>query len=97
MVIVARISFPSKSLSQAVKVYTGLLLLPGDIERGGPYFKTDGDKVEAITYYKFPSGAVADPLQYIKERYEPFEKVKGYSGEIARWQGIDEAINRLIA
>ena len=96
MIIVARISFPKKCLSQAVKAYTSLKILPVDIERGGPYFKTDGGQVEAITYYRFSPEGPTDPLKYIEERYEPFEAIKGFSGEIARWQSFDEAIKRLV-
>ena len=95
MIIVARVSFPKKNLSQAVKAYTSLKLLPVDIERGGPYFKTNEGEIEAITYYRFLPEAPSDPLKYVKERYESFETIKGFSGEIARWQSIDEAITRL--
>ena len=69
-------------------------ILPSDIERGGPYFRTTKDVIEAITYYRFKSESPSDPLKYVKERYEPFEDIEGFSGDINCWHTIEDAIKK---
>lgn len=92
MVIIARVHFPRCHINQAATAYTGLPALPPEIQRSGPFFRTDGDRVNAITIYSVPEGAAPDQLSGLRERYRPFAAIPDFSCDIHEWRDFRETL-----
>ena len=96
IIIVARVSFSKKSLAEAVQAYILIKDLPVDIEKIGPFFKTESSQVLAITLYKFSKGEVGECLELVRKRYRSFAGVAGFSVDIGRWTSFESAIGRYL-
>lgn len=92
MVIIATVHFPRLHLNQAVAAYTGLPMLPPEIQRNGPFLRTAEGRVNAVTLYTAQEEAAADLLPKIRERYQCFADIPDFNYEIQEWREFRELL-----
>lgn len=90
MVIVVEASFPRQYLTAAVTSYTALPPLPSEVAKNGPFFRTSGPTVFALTVYTISDAHLEDLLAMLRERYQSFAAIPDFRCDLQEWREFRE-------
>jgi len=97
MILIARASFPSSSLKEAIKIFSRLPKLPATVKRHGPFFSFD-DKgnFNYISFFKFNESQITfEEKKFIQKRFDVFADIPGFTSSIENWMSMEETLELL--
>jgi len=93
MVIISNVTYPPESTREIAKRYLKAPVLPGFLNKKGPYVsasKTNG--MNSITYYELDNDRLAEGLKVIGESLAIYFGVPGYKYDIKPYFELEEGL-----